>query len=458
MIRWAAPLLLCNCANLIGITDERDLEVSALTVSVGTLSPPFDPAITHYELSVGYPDPVIEVHAETNDPGATIEVAGFEVAGGTGVAEVSVGDTTVEVIARTPSGVEAKYEIAVHRADLIIAFAAPRQVPVQMAGMIDRVALADLDGNGTPDLVPMSGVGDAGLMTNDGGAHFMFRGQLPYGGIRQIAMRDFEPQDGKPDVLLMNGGFQLLRGLGNAQFDAGFGCGAPPSPIAFTMFQFDGDGRQDLAFVDQQGRLSPMLSPTAPGTCFQAMPAIEQQVSPTALTQVVAGPIDNMPGDDLATLDPMSGRIFIHRNVNGQGLTIEQLELGAGAQASEVAVADVDGDVRAEVIWIDRTTEDVVVQQHPGPRGASYHVPGNPRSLTITDVDGDGFADIVVLDNMGITVLHYEGGGTFSQKHIGMQLPGVSRIAMADLDGDGRSDLVTANFTSTLSVFLGETP
>lgn len=457
MIHSVFPLLLCSCASLWGITDARELEVTELTVSIGTLSPAFDPQVTHYQLDVGYPDAVVEVRARTNDPGATIDIAGVPTSDGNGVAEVSIGDTVVEVVARTPSGVEQTYEIAVHRADLILQFAAPRQVPVQMAGMIDRVALLDLDGNASLDLMPMSGVGDVGVMTNDSSASFTFRGQLPFGSVKQVIARDFD-SDGKPDLVMLSGGLQIVRGIGNANFDPGYGCGAPPSPTAFTLFQFDGDGRPDLAMVDAQGRMTPMLGMTAPGTCFQSMPAIEQQVIPTALTKVVAGPIDQMAGDDLATLDPTGGRIFIHRNMSGQGFSLDTLELGAGAQASDVAVADLDDNGRAEVIWIDRTTEDVVIQTFPGPRGAAYHTPGNPRSLTIADVDGDGLLDVVVLDTMGLSVLHNEGGGTFSHKGIPMQLGGVQRIALADLNGDGRADLVTANFTSTLSVFLGANP
>ncbi len=457
MIRSAFPLLLCSCADLIGITDHRELEVVELSVSLGTLTPAFDPAIDRYELALGYPDTTLEVHAAANDPEVVFDIAGAAAADGTGVTLVALGDSSIDVVARTPNGVTQTYKIALHRADLILQFAAPRQVQTQLPGMIDRVALVDFDGDDTPDLAPMTGTGEVGVLINDSTARFTSRGQLPYGGIRQIEARDHD-NDGTLDLMVMNGTFQILRGLGNAQFDGGIGCGAPPSPTAFTMFQFDADGIPDLAMVDQTGRLAPMRGIMPPGSCFQGMPAIEQQVSPTALTAVVSGPFDTSPGDDLASLDPMSGRIFVHRNINGGGLSIEQLDLGVGARAVELAAADVDGDGRAELIWIDRTTDDVVVQKFPGPRGASFHVPGNPRSLVLADVDGDALLDIVVLDNMGLTVLHNEAGGTFSLKGVPMQLPGVARIALADLDGDGRADLVTANFTSTLSIFLGDTP
>jgi len=456
MIRWFTPLLLCSCADLIGITEPRDLEVVELVVSAGTLVPAFDPAVSSYALKVGYPDATFEVHAAANDPEARIDIAGVESVAGSGVAAVEIGDTTIEVVARTASGVTRTYEIAVTRADLIIAFAAPRMVPTQIPGMVDRVAIADFDGDGTPDLGAMTGTGELGLLTNSGAAQFMFRGTMPYGVIRAIATRDLD-LDGKPDLLVIGGsGLQIGRGLGNAQFEAPISCGGPPMPTAFSLFQFDSDGRVDLAIADTGGRLAPMIG--MPGMCFQSMPAIEQNVSPTQLTVVASGPIDNSLGDDLATLDPMQGQIFVHRNFGGNALSIEPLETGVGAHAVELVVADLDGDQHAEVIWIDRTTDDVVIQRFPGPRGPSYRVPGNPRSLTVVDIDGDGALDVLVLDNAGITVLHNEAGGTFSKKSVPMAMPGVMRLAAADLDGDGRADLATANFTSTILVHLGVAP
>ncbi len=457
MIRWAIPLVLCSCADLLGITDGQDFEVVELSVSAGSLSPAFDPAVDRYDLALAYRDATLEIHAVSSDPEVVFDIAGETLVGGTGSKLVELGDTNIDVVARTPNGVTKTYKIAVHRPDLIIAFAPPRPVQTQLPGMIDRVEITDFDGDNLLDLAPMTPTGEVGVMTNNGSAQFTNRPMLPFGGIRQLTTRDFD-LDGKPDVLMMtNGGLQLLRNLGNAMFDGGLACGGPPSPTAFTLFKFNNDGPADLAMVDQQGRLSPMLG-TPQFNCFQPMPAIDQQVSPTMLNNVIAGPFDDKDGDDLATLDLTNGRIFVHRNIGGGGLAIEQLDLGLGAKASDLAAADFDGDQRAELVWIDRTTEDIVVQKFPGPRGASYHVPGNPRALVTTDIDGDGLVDIVVIDNQGLTVLHNEAGGTFSQKTVPMPLGNVSRLAVADLDGDGRADLVTANFTSMVTIHLGVTP
>ncbi len=454
MIRWLAPVLLCGCADLIGITEPTDFEVVELTVSTGTLMPAFDPTITRYEVAVGYPDATIEIRAAASDPQATIEIGGEPTDQGMAVAAVAIGDTVVAITATTPSGVARTYEIALHRPDLIIAFAAPRSVATQIPGMISRVEIADLDGNGSLDLAAIA-TAEVGLLTNDGAAQFSFRSMFSYGFVRGLAVRDLD-FDGRPDLVVSaSGQLQVSRNAGNATFDSPIGCGGSPSPGAFAMFQLDTDGRIDLALADQNGRLMPMTG--MPSTCFASMPAMDQTVSPTQLTVVVSGAFDNVQGDDLATLDPMAGRIFVHRNLGG-ALSLEQVDVGPTAKPVELVAADTDGDGLDELIWIDRQTDDIVIQPFPGPRGTSYHVDGSPRSLNVVDVDGDGALDVLVLDNAGITVLHNEAGGTFSKKSIAMALPGVQRIAAADLDGNGRADLVAANFTSSLTVHMGVAP
>lgn len=454
MIRWLAVSMLGGCAGLLGITEDRALEITELSVSTGTLMPEFDPRITRYDLEVGYPDATIEIHAVASDPVAAIEVDG-ETTGGTGVAAVAVGDSTVDVVARSPSGVATTYQIVVHRGDLDIGFAAPRSVPTQVPGMVSRVEIADLDGDGTPDLGAVGINGEIAVLTNNGAAQFVQRSMFAYGFVRSFAARDLD-NDGRPELVVTAGGqLQVAHGSGNGQFDPPVGCGGPPMAGAFALFQFDGDGRLDLAVADQGGRLLPMTG--LPSNCFNSLPALDQAVSTNELVVVASGTIDAQLGDDLATLDPVARKLFVHRNLGG-GMSLDPVDLGPASAPTELVLADTDGDGRHELIWIDANTDDVVVQPFPGPRGPSFHVGGNPRSLTAADVDGDGRIDVVVLDDGGLTVLHNEGGGTFASKAIPMPLGGVQRFAIADLDGNGRADLVTANFTPTLTVHMGVAP
>jgi len=86
-----------------------------------------------------------------------------------------------------------------------------------------------------------------------------------------------------------------------------------------------------------------------------------------------------------------------------------------------------------------------------------YHVGGFDASLAVADVNGDGRPDLLVTDNGGsVNVLLGNGDGTF-QAPVAYNSGGSPArwVALADLNGDGKPDLVVANFSNTVGVLLG---
>jgi hypothetical protein len=160
-----------------------------------------------------------------------------------------------------------------------------------------------------------------------------------------------------------------------------------------------------------------------------------------------------------------------------------------GLRVSSVAVADVNGDGKPDVV-VANCAPDESGNCEPGGRNglvgvllgngdgtfqtAVNHDSGgfNARSLAVTDVNGDGKPDVVVancapsesgrcsLVNGLVGVLLGNGDGTF-------KLPTTydtggyyaDSVAVADLNGDGKPDVVVANSgSSTLGVLLNNTP
>ncbi len=107
----------------------------------------------------------------------------------------------------------------------------------------------------------------------------------------------------------------------------------------------------------------------------------------------------------------------------------------------------------------------------PDPTDPAWHMAtldpvdtgANTHSVTTADLDGDGLADLVAavpgLD--GISVARGNGNGTFQTPNLLPTGPGTfpKYAAVADVDGDGALDIVSANQDSTdgddVSVFLG---
>lgn len=106
-----------------------------------------------------------------------------------------------------------------------------------------------------------------------------------------------------------------------------------------------------------------------------------------------------------------------------------------------------------------------VVAQGPVFQEQQYPVAANPRAIAINDLNADGRPDLVTanasLTSNNVSVLLGTGVGTFGQTtnfSVGANSSPYS-IAINDLSGDGKPDLVTANYyqfsNGTVSVLLG---
>jgi hypothetical protein len=140
-----------------------------------------------------------------------------------------------------------------------------------------------------------------------------------------------------------------------------------------------------------------------------------------------------------------------------------------GGGAFSVATADLNGDGHVDLAVADSDADAVSVLLNKGDgtfgeRG-DYAVGPNPQSIGAHDLDGDGAADVVAastpeanLEADTVSVLLNNGDGTFRARRDYPTGPYNKSVALADLNGDGKADVVTANYggRGSISVLLNK--
>lgn len=137
-----------------------------------------------------------------------------------------------------------------------------------------------------------------------------------------------------------------------------------------------------------------------------------------------------------------------------------------------IAVGDLNGDGAPDVVTVNAATNSVSVwiNKHNGVAAfnspVNYSVGAGPTSIAVSDVNGDSKRDVVVSNGAAgtISVLLGNGDGTLrSAANYSVLPPGVtgtpspSSLAVGDIRGIGIQDVVVSNIgTSTVSVLQGD--
>lgn len=161
---------------------------------------------------------------------------------------------------------------------------------------------------------------------------------------------------------------------------------------------------------------------------------------------------------DVAVANEQSGTVTVLLGDGKGGLTAAKgSPFPAGHQPNDIAVGDFNHDAKLDLAFANHEEKHLTVLLGDG-RGGFTPAPGSPFAVDVrphthgvaaADLNGDGNLDLVT-DSWGtdqVTVLFGDGKGGF--KTPGMLLSAgkhpYQRVRTADVNGDGRADILTTN-------------
>lgn len=351
------------------------------------------------------------------------------------------------------------------------------------------VCTADFNGDGKPDIA------NTNVLSNNisvflntvtpGAASPSFSAKTDFTtGTNPVSIKaaDFNG-DGKPDLACVNatGGTISVYinttspGAGTPAFTAKTDFVPGTSPGILTINDFNGDGLLDIACSNfNSGDVSVLLNTTTPGSLTPAFTSATNFSTGTLSYGVIGCDLNNDGKPDIACCNRASSTVSILFNTTTPGSMTPAFapksDISANLNVGSISAEDINGDGKKDLvatyfssniisIFINNTTTGSLTQSF-AKTDITYP---ESRDVLLKDLNGDGKADIAVVDYNGNTMsimlnTTTPGSSTpsFSARTDYTTVITPYGLSSADFNLDGKPDIIcpNGNPAGPLSLFL----
>ena len=314
------------------------------------------------------------------------------------------------------------------------------------------IFVADFNDDGKPDILSASG----NLSLGNGNGTFKTGTTVPG---TTVAVADFNG-DGKPDVLeLGTGSLQVLLGNGDGTFQAPIVTNIAADLTVVATTDLNGDGKADVVGIFNNTLMVYLAN--GDGTFAAGVPYSLGTITIPSSALILFGDSNVDHKTDVALIVPGTPGQEIVLLGNGDGTLQPTLHTSTGIAATESAIptvlGDFNGDGKLDIATLEIGPAQGTVFLLLGNGDGTFQAPAaafnfqysglgaelsEAADLATADVNKDGKLDLVVTaDVIGIYLGNGDGTFSSSPNYYEPSAPGGLQLAIADFNLDGNPDI-----------------
>jgi FG-GAP-like repeat len=341
--------------------------------------------------------------------------------------------------------------------------------PVLINEAVLGVAVADLNGDGRPDVAITTTTGGAGgvgvyLHTPMVGKGYAERVDYPASTNPYTILAADLNGDGMPDLVTTDSTTGLVMVFLNAATAPGT-FGAPqiisvPGVNYAAIADMNGDGFPDLVVAGN----SLMLLLQTGGAPVRFGPATTLLSGSATMHSLALGDLNGDGTPDIALADDDGVTVLFMTTLNGVVTVASTTSVYTNTKRGAfpaIAIFDIDGDGRNDLVIADTIGRSITVLLQSRVAAGQFLPPvryalpdGTGLSVVVADLNGDGHPDLVCGGSARLAVLLQDPThpGAFPTANTYLAPFGANAVAVADINGDGLPDIVTESGTSSTVV------